>query len=64
MGVGEGFVVAVDVGGFVVECCDQLPGVAQAEARDAAGKTTAKAKKKMAPSIPKKRAPKRRKRSG
>ncbi len=38
--------------------------VAEAEARDVAGRTTAKAKRKMAPSTPKKRAPKRRKRTG
>ncbi len=38
--------------------------VAEAEVRDVAGRTTAKAKPKMAPSTPKKRAPKRRKRTG
>ncbi len=38
--------------------------VKEAEVRDVAGRTSAKAKRKMAPSTPKKRAPKRRKRTG
>ena len=48
----------------VLELMEALKrSVAEAEARDVAGRTTAKAKKKMAPSTRKKRAPKRRKKS-